>query len=124
MESPDFDLVAASLRADSRDLEAFVEALATKLTASFPSRVEVDRPWSARAPRPVRRIELTLGEERFELEHDAGRVSCRVGALVRGIALRNELVELDEWIDRLSRSLVAEAGTSERGREALGRLLA
>jgi hypothetical protein len=125
VESPDFDLVAASLRADSGDLETFVEALAVKLTASFPGLVKVDRPRSLMGgTKPVRRIALTLGDERFELEHDGGRVTCRVGALVRGIALRNEPVELGEWIDRLSAALVAEAGTSERGREALGRLLA
>jgi hypothetical protein len=125
MESPDFDLVAASLRADAGDLQAFVEALATKLTASFPGLVKVERPRSLMGgTKPVRRIELTLADERFELEHDAGRVTCRVATLVRGIALRNEVVELGEWIDRLSRALVAEAGTSERGREALGRLLA
>ena len=125
METPDFDLVAASLRADSSDLETFVEALATKLEASFPGHVKVERKGSRFVPgaRPVRRISVPLGDSTFELEHDGGRVSCSRRAVVRGIALRTEEMPLDEWIDALSAALVSEAGSSESAREALRKLL-
>jgi hypothetical protein len=123
-DSTDFDLVAASLRADSADLETFVEALAVKLTQSFPAHVTVERRkgWKP-GPRPVRRITAELGDDRLELEHEDGRLDCRRRELVRGIALRSEELELGPWIDALSRSLVAEAEKSERGREALRQLL-
>ena len=39
----DLDLLAASLRADAGDLDAFVEALAAKLEAALPGQVEVER---------------------------------------------------------------------------------
>ena len=124
MESPDFDLVAASLRADTSDLELFVELLAEKLGKGFPSHVKVERRKSLLpGPKPVRRITADLGGERFELEHEDGRVACRRREVVRGIALRSEELELGPWIDALSRSLVAQAGTSERGSEALRQLL-
>jgi hypothetical protein len=42
---------------------------------------------------------------------------------VRGIALKNEELSLEEWIDDLSRQLAEEAGQSERGRAALQRLI-
>jgi hypothetical protein len=124
VESADFDLVAASLRADSSDLEVFVEALAQKLTQSFPAHVKVERKKSLLpGPKPVRRLTADLGDERLELEHVDGRVTCRRRELVRGIALRSEELELGPWIDALSRSLVAEAEHSERGRAALQQLL-
>ena len=119
----DFDLVAASLRADSSDLEVFVEALAQKLEASFPSHVTVERRRSLLGPKPVRRITAELGDARFELEHEDGRVGCRRRELVRGIALRSDELDLGPWIDALSQALVAEADRSGRGREALKQLL-
>jgi hypothetical protein len=122
--STDFDLVAASLRADSADLEVFVEALAQKLTQSFPGHVKIERKKSLLpGPKPVRRITAELGNDRLELETVDGKVTCRRRELVRGIALRSEDLELGPWIDALSRALVDEAGHSERSRAALQQLL-
>jgi hypothetical protein len=118
----DFDLLAASLRADTRDLGAFVEALAAKLEGAFPDRVVVDRGGFLGGKR-VRALGVELGDQRFELTHESARVTCRRRNVVRGIALRNEELSLDEWIDELSRRLLEEAGRSEREREALERLL-
>jgi hypothetical protein len=125
VETPDFDLVAASLRADSSDLETFVEALATKLEASFPGHVTIERKGSRFMPgaRPVRRIALPLGDSTYELVHDAGRVACSRRAVVRGIALRTEELPLGDWIDAVSAALVSEAGSSESARAALEKLL-
>jgi hypothetical protein len=125
VEARDFDLVAASLRADAGDLETFVEALATKLEASFPGRVTVERKGSRLVPgtKPVRRIAIPLGDSIFALEHDAGRVTCFQKAVVRGIALRTEELPLGRWIDALSAALVAEAGSSDAARTTLERLL-
>src|SRR5664279_3924532 len=97
MGASEFDLVAASLRADAGDLRAFVEALAEKLSVSLPGGVKVDRKGSLLGgPKHVRRIALQLGDEQ---------------------------IELDTWIDAVTRALVQEAQASERGREALERLL-
>ena len=120
--STDFDLLAASLRADATDLRAFVEALASKLQASFPDRTRIERGGFLGGKR-VRRIECELGDDRYVVEEDGGRVATRRSKVVRGIALKNEELPLAEWIDALSRELVGEAERSERGREALERLL-
>ena len=71
----------------------------------------------------VRRIEVTLGDQRYELELERGRVTCRRRSVVRGIALKTEELDLDAWIGALSQDLVGEADRSERGRQALARLL-
>jgi hypothetical protein len=120
----DFDLLAASLRADAGDLRAFVEALATKLEGAFGSHVRIERKGGMfGGGKRVRRIALELGDDEYELVHDDGRVECRRRTVVRGIALKNEELPLDRWIDDVSRTLVEEARSSERGRAALERLL-
>jgi hypothetical protein len=124
VDDTDFDLVAASLRADTSDLEIFVEALAVKLAESFPGYVKVERRRGLKpGPRAVTRISAVLGDDGFELEHDSGTILCRQRAIVRGIALRSEELELGPWIDALSRALLVEAGRSERGRDSLRQLL-
>jgi hypothetical protein len=120
----EFDLVAASLRADAADLDAFVEALAVRLEGALPGQVEVERKGGLLgANKRVRRIEVTLGDQRFEAEVDRGRVTWRRRSVVRGIALKTQELDLDAWIDALSRDLVEEGERSERGRQALSRLL-
>jgi hypothetical protein len=120
----EFDLVAASLRADAADLDAFVEALAVRLEGALPGQVEVERKGGLLgANKRVRRIDVTLGDQRFEAEVDRGRVTWRRRSVVRGIALKTQELDLDAWIDALSRDLVEEGERSERGRQALSRLL-
>lgn len=126
MSSPDFDLVAASLRADRGDLEAFVEALAVKLEGALPGAARVSRARGGLfggGGKRVERIEVQLGSDEYELEHGRGAVDCRRRTVVRGIALKNDALSVDEWIDAVSRALVAEADQSEHARTALERLL-
>jgi hypothetical protein len=123
-EADEFDLLAASLRADASDVEAFVEALATKLEVSFPDRVDVERKGGRLGGRKhVARMTVTLADRSFELEHDHADVSCRRRNVVRGIVLKSEELTLDEWIADLSHVLTQVAGETERGRAALQRLL-
>lgn len=120
--SAQFDLVAASLRADTDDLRIFVEGLTTKLEESFPGRCRVQR--SGLLGRgSVRRIVVDLGGGRYELVHEGGVVTTRRASIVRGIALKSDELSLDDWIDALAAELVSEADRSERGRLALERLL-
>jgi hypothetical protein len=122
--SDDLDLLAASLRADAGDVDAFVETLAVKLEAALPGQVEVERRGGLLGGRKrVRRIEVTLGDQRYELEAERGRVTGRRRSVVRGIALKTQELDLDAWIAAVSQDLVEEAERSERGREALARLL-
>lgn len=123
-EGSEFDLLAASLRAESRDVEAFVEALATKLEGSFPERVRVERKRGhLGGPKRVQRMTVDLDEQSFELEREHAEVSCRRRSVVRGIVLKNATLPLERWIDELSAALARTAGETERGRQALQRLL-
>lgn len=121
-KAADFDLVAASLRADARDLGVFVEALATKLSESFPGRCRVRR-GGLLSKGSVRQVTLDLGDGRYDLTQDAGAVAARRSSIVRGISVKSEELTLDEWIDALAAHVLAEADRSEHGRLALEKLL-
>jgi hypothetical protein len=123
-ESADIDLIAASLRADQSDLDAFVESLAVKLEEAIPKRVRVDRRRSGlRGPKLVRQIEVDLGDQRLELRFDSGAVAARRAKLSGGIVLKSEQLDIDAWLAALGGALADEAKRSEITRQALQRLL-
>jgi hypothetical protein len=120
----DLDMLAASLRADSSDLGAFVESLATKLEQAVPARVRVERRRSGMfGPKAVRSFALDLGDRRLELRTDGGGVQTRCARLSGGIVLKNEVLETDAWLAALSEALADEAARSEATRQALERML-
>ena len=120
----DLDLLAASLRADSSDLSAFVESLAAKLEDSVPGRVRVERRRSGMfGPKAVRSVAVDLGDRRLELRTEGGAVQTRCARLSGGIVLKNETLETDAWLAMLSEALATEASRSETTRKALERLL-
>lgn len=118
------DLLAASLRADSSDVSAFVESLAAKLEEAVPGRVRVDRRRSGMfGPKAVQGVAVDLGDRRLELRAERGSVQTRCARLSGGIVLKNEVLGTDEWLAVLSDALAAEARRSETTRKALERLL-
>jgi hypothetical protein len=120
----DLDLLAASLRADSSDLSAFVESLAAKLEEAVPGRVRVERRRAGMVgPKTVRSVSVDLGDRRLELRADHGGVETRWARLSGGIVLKNEAVETEAWLAVLSEALADEARRSESTRRALERLL-
>jgi hypothetical protein len=118
----DFDQLAASLRADARDADAFFDVLVVKLQGAFPDQVEIKRGGLLGRGAP-RAVSVTLGEHRYEAERANKAISCRRRMFVRGIALKSEDLNMDAWIDALSADLVEQAGSSARARDALERLL-
>lgn len=124
MDEGSFDMVAAGLRADAADLNAFVEALAVKLEGALPGRVTIARQGGLFSrSKGVREISVDMGDSRYNLVSNGGRIETTRRNEVRGIAIKSEPLELDEWIAALSRELEAAARESADGRQALERLL-
>lgn len=125
MDDPElsFDRLAASLRADARDLELFLEVLATKLAGALPSAVSVEHEGGLFAKKRVKRVQVQLGEHRYELARSRSGLEGRHSHSVRGITLKTEVLAIEEWIAALSRHLAEHARGSEQAREALNRLL-
>jgi hypothetical protein len=123
----DFDLVAASLRADAADSRGLAEALAVRLETALPSQTRVQRRARKFLSRDkvVRAIEVNAGENRYVLTvGEGGALETTRSAAVRGIVLKNDPLALDEWIDALARDIAEQARAGEQGRQALERLLA
>jgi hypothetical protein len=120
----ELDLLAASLRADSSDLGAYVESLAARLEGALPGRVRVYR-WRGRmfGPKRVRKIVLDLGERRLELKYEGAGLEGSWARLSGGIVLKSEALETDAWLAMLGEALAAEAQRSETTRKALERML-
>jgi hypothetical protein len=122
--SADLDLLAASLRADFSDINAFVEGLAVKLEDALPQSTRVDRGRSGfRGPKSVRSIVVDAGGERLELRRDGGGVLTTKAHVSGGIVLKSEPLEIDDWLGSLVVALNTESQRSERTRQALERLL-
>jgi hypothetical protein len=120
----DIDLVAASLRADSSDVNTFVESLATKLEEAVPGRVRIDRRRAGMfGPKSVRGLSVDLGDRRLELRAERGAVQTRCARLSGGIVLKSEVLATDQWLAMLGEALAAEAARSETTRRALEKLL-
>ncbi|MGI8554405.1 MAG: hypothetical protein ACR2PL_27000 [Dehalococcoidia bacterium] len=121
----DIDLLTASLRADAADGHVFLQALAVKLEGALPGQVHIERGGGLFShENPVKAIEVELGEHAFRV-HDRGhgRLEGQRQRVVRGIVLKSENLSLDQWIAELAAELGRLAASSERGREALERLL-
>jgi hypothetical protein len=113
----DIDLLAASLRIDTSDLGAFVEALAVKLENVLPGRVRVERRREGLfGPKLVHRIALDAGDRRLELLTAGGSIDTRCSRLSGGI-------DTDAWLAALVQALAVQARRSDSTRRALERLL-
>jgi hypothetical protein len=120
----DFDLVAASLRADATDVNTFVEALAVKLEATLGRAVEVKRVKSGfRGPKEVREIAITAGGDRLDLRRQGNLVETIRARTSGGIVIKTERMDIDEWLQALARILGVESQRSAQTRQALERLL-
>jgi hypothetical protein len=120
----DFDMLAASLRADAADVKTFLEVLATKLSGALPSLVQVEREGGIfKKEHRVRAIRVQIEEHGYELRHAASGLEARLYHQVQGITLKNQVVRLDEWIEALSEHLTRHAETSASARSALDQLV-
>ncbi len=119
------ELFAASLRADSADIQAFLEALAVKLQGSLPDNTIVTRHNSLFSrERPVKEVVVSLGEYQYRVGRERqGPLVARRAKVVRGIVLKTEQIQMDQWIEELSEALAWVAGQSAQARTALERFL-
>jgi hypothetical protein len=118
----DFELLAASLRADSADMPAWVAALGMKLAGALPGRVALHHA-GLLGHGPVNGLTADLGTWRFGLRLEHGQPAAERTHIVRGIALKTETQPLDAWIEALSTELAALAASSARERQAILGLL-
>lgn len=112
------DVLAAVLGGLAADTDAFVASLADRLSRGLPTRTRVERA-GLLGRGSVRRIVIDLGERRFQLDHDRGRLETVVATAVRRVVIRTESVPVDVWLAALGQDLAAEADANVAVRAAL-----
>lgn len=119
------DLLAASLRADTTDLKAFMEALAVKLEGALPNQTVVARQNKLFSrEHPVREIQVTLGDYQYRISREQhGPLVTLRAKVVRGIVLKTDQLPMEQWIEELATGLAEQAGQSAQARIALERFL-
>lgn len=126
-DSATLDLLASALRMDLSDVSLFMNVLAVRLEAMFPSNCQIVRRKTGLLSRVkvVERITITLGEDEFVLRLQA-RAALPVAIhakRVRSIIIKSEELDFSVWSERLSRALVLEAGRTGKTRDAIAKLL-
>ncbi|MBS2537779.1 hypothetical protein KGQ20_34000 [Catenulispora sp. NF23] len=123
------ELIAASLRADTADLEIYARVLSSNLIQTLPPgavRLERKRSLSDRAAGREGRVEtvdVTLGEQRMTLRLGKHGPVGEVCKEVRGIVLSRQQVAMDIWIETLSAAIAETARSNARAREVLQRFV-
>ena len=119
------ELLAASLRADTTDLKAFLEALAVKLQGSLPNKTTVTRHSSLFSrEHPVKEISVTLGDYQYRISKERqGPIITHRAKVVRGIVLKTDQLPLEQWIEDLAAALAQVAASNSQARMALERFL-
>jgi hypothetical protein len=98
-----FDMQAAWLRRFSADAESNLKAFALRLKEAMPALVTVQEARGLfSSSGKVTGVTIELGENRYHLEMDHGRLKSTIAMVVRGIALNTKTVDPSEWFVRLT----------------------
>lgn len=98
----DFDTQAAWFRRFKADAESNLKAFALRLKEAMPELVTVQesRGFFSGAAK-VTGVTVELGENRYNLALDGGRLKATIAMVVRGITLNTKNVDPAEWFVRL-----------------------
>ena len=98
----DFDTQAAWFRRFKGDAESNLKAFALRLKEAMPELVTVQesRGFFTGAAK-VTGVTVELGENRYNLAIDSGRLKATIAMVVRGITLNTKNVDPAEWFVRL-----------------------
>jgi hypothetical protein len=99
----DFDMQAAWLRRFKADAESNLRAFALRLKEAMPELVTIHeaRGFFSSAAKTTG-VSIDLGENRYSLGIDGGRLKATIAMVVRGITLNTKNVDPSEWFVRLA----------------------
>jgi hypothetical protein len=98
----DFDTQAAWLRRFKADAESNMTAFALRLKEAMPELVTVHESRGFFSSGKTTGVTVELGENRYSLEIDRGRLKATIAMVVRGISLSTKNVDPGEWFAKLA----------------------
>ena len=102
MSGPGFDIEAAWLRRFNADAESNLSALALRLKEAMPELVTIQENkglFSRHAK--ITGVSVDLGEYRYGLEIDHGRLRATLSMVIRGIVLNTKDLPPADWFAKL-----------------------
>jgi hypothetical protein len=98
----DFDMQAAWLRRFKADAESNMTAFALRLKEAMPDLVTVHESRGFFSGGKTTGVSVELGENRYNLEIERGRLKATIGMVVRGITLSTKSIDPAEWFAKLA----------------------
>ena len=115
-----FEVIAATLRLGMENTSSYLAALARNLERALPGQVDVSE--QGIISRKVTAVCANLRDRSYRIDAVGAQLRCTIGSVVRGITLRTDEVDLDDWTAQLSKDLVVMAERSLAARVALEQL--
>ena len=112
----------ASLRAETRDLDQLFESLATRLASDLRELTRVETSGGFLSAKRVMAFEVVFPNQLFRMKRGNGRIVAETAEIVRGIALKTELLAADAWLRALCEALSDHASSSAATLDALRRI--
>ena len=114
MSTAGFDIDSAWLRRFSADAGANLSAFGHRLKEALPDRVTLEHKRGLFGRRgDVSGVEITLGDNRYRLALNGGRLSLTVAMVVRGVTLNTRQLDAETWFARLAEETRAASGDAE-----------
>jgi hypothetical protein len=101
-ENLDFDMQAAWLRRFKADAESNLTAFALRLKEAMPELVTVHESRGFFSGARTTGVSVELGESRYSLAIERGRLKATIAMVVRGIVLNTKSVDPAEWFAMLA----------------------
>lgn len=122
MTETDFDIQAAWLRRFIADSESNLKAFALRLKEAMPDLVTIheQRGFFARSGK-ITGVSIELGENRYHIEIERGRLKTTVAMVVRGIVLHTTDMDPAEWFARLHQEAHAMSEQAQSFSRSLAR---
>src|SRR5665213_653020 len=122
----DFDREAAWYRRFTSDAESNMRAFALRLREAMPDLVTVHESKGGFFSRSstTTGVSVDIGEDRYTLKIEGGRLQASIAMIVRGIVLNTKAVDPAEWFVKLSEETKKASDHAKRLSRSLSEFMA
>lgn len=116
-----FEMLAAALRADKKQVSDLVEQLSGMLQGSLPDATHVSRDgWFMSSVRPIKQLRVKMADCEYVIDKGHGNnYTAKRAKVVKGVVLKNEDIPFERCVDELLVELTKLAERSDEARRAL-----
>ena len=116
-------VLGALSREYASDELAFFGFLASALQSSLGNSVVIETKGGFLTKKQIVSVVVSFGDDRYSLEDHAGSLVAKVIHVVRGIALKTDVVDVASWLTIVSEVVEQRANEHSESRKALQTLL-